>query len=168
MSRSTPRSAAPIGPRYPSVTLGNISTLSCDQIVKTVPTVTQNPQRPLAPRPERGPCPGLTATMEHRCRWDSHDVPSLSLLPRLWRDPGPWRRSPAAQRGTGGIGREYDEPWWFRPPLGPRAELQAHRLRHGKTRRVFPARSKRTPGAREGLPCPVGRVRCLSGPACGS
>ena len=46
--------------------------------------------------------PGLTATMEHRCRPDSHDVPSLSLLPGPWRDPGPWRWSP----GRRGGGRE--------------------------------------------------------------
>src|SRR6185312_13672849 len=45
-------------------------------------------------------------------------------------------------------GREYYRRWWFRPPLGPRAELQAHRLPSCDQRRVFPARRKRTPGAR--------------------
>ena len=36
--------AAPIGPRHPPfVTLGDTGNLPCGQIVKTVPTVTQNP-----------------------------------------------------------------------------------------------------------------------------
>src|SRR6185369_10225740 len=43
-------------------------------------------------------------------------------------------------------GREYYRRWWFRPPLGPRAELQAHRLLSCDQRRVFPARRERTPG----------------------
>ena len=58
--------------------------------------------------------------------------------------------TPAARR------RSTIEERWFRPPLGPRAELQAHRVHDCDRRRVFPARSERTPGVREGLPCPVG------------
>ncbi len=58
--------------------------------------------------------------------------------------------------------------WRFRAPPGPRAELQAHRLLGHDRWLVFPARCKRTPGIGEGLPCPVGHVRCRVGQACGT
>src|SRR6202042_3387155 len=74
--------------------------------------------------------------------------------------------SPVGARGRAVKG--YCWRRWFRPPLGPRTELQAHRLHGCDRRRVFPARSERTPGAREGLPCPVGRVHCPPSPACGT
>ena len=89
--------------------------------------------------------------------------PARTVVPHAPRPP---RRSPQplpSQRAGDGAatrhqraltpGREYYRRWWFRPPLGPRAELQAHRSCSCDPRRVFPARRERTPGVREGLPC---------------
>jgi hypothetical protein len=53
--------------------------------------------------------------------------------------------------------------WWFRPPLDPRAELQAHRLHTAMTHmnglcglsRPMP----RILGPEEGLPCLISRAR---------
>src|SRR6266511_3159513 len=75
--------------------------------------------------------------------------------PRTW----PVHRFGVARRGSTITRRR------FRAPLGPRAELQAHRLLGHDGWLVFPARCKRTPGTREGLPCPVGHVRCICGQA---
>ena len=115
--------------------------------------------------------------MSHRGGPDHGDVtspwlqsvpPARTVVPHAPRPP---RRPPQplpshrAATAPGPSRREYYRRWWFRPPLGPRAELQAHRLPGCDQRRVFPARRKRTPGAREGLPCaPSYREHRLRGP----
>ena len=67
-------------------------------------------------------------------------------------------------RDAGKGEKEYRFRWRFRTPLGPQAELQAHRLCGVSPRPVFPARTERTSGHEEGLPCPALRTPVLQTP----
>ncbi len=67
-------------------------------------------------------------------------------------------------RDAGKGEKEYRFRWRFRTPLGPQAELQAHRLCGVSPRPVFPARTERTSGQEEGLPCPALRTPVLQTP----
>jgi fumarate hydratase class II len=90
---------------------------------------------------------------------------------------GPADRPAGASGEDGKSSKEYHLQWRFRTPLGPQAELQAHRLCGVSPRLVFPARTERTSGHEEGLPCPAPqtpakparqRVRCPGGRVCGT
>jgi len=67
-------------------------------------------------------------------------------------------------RDAGKGEKEYRFRWRFRTPLGPQAELQAHRLCGVSPRPVFPARTERTSGHEEGLPCPALQTPVLQTP----
>src|SRR5579863_9285125 len=62
----------------------------------------------------------------------------------------PEARKVASNPGTRPAAKqEYDRKRWYRPPLGPRAELQAHRVRDGESTARL-SRPKRADPGREG------------------
>lgn len=59
-------------------------------------------------------------------------------------------------------------PGGSRPPLGPRAELQAHRFVKQIDGMSFLPDVADPRAMREGLPCPISHVRSPTGPVSGS
>jgi hypothetical protein len=112
------------------------------------------------------PSAAQSAVIWPRCCWSPlrrHTWPSTCVLAGF--GVGCCNRG---HRARDRAGREYHRGWRFRAPLGPREGLQAHRFLGQGQRLVFPARRSGPAGVREGLPCLVGRVRCLIGRACGT